>query len=571
MHRVPSSFQRRAFGLRPFFRPLEHLVLPASALLVALAGATAQDDLVSTNVALNKPTAGDIAFGYPPSNGNDGSILTFTHADNLNPPPDNPFWELDLQGEFDITHLEIVDRADGCCSPNRLEGAEIRLFNAAMAPIGDPILVDGLSDPSSGEVLTFDNGGAGWIGVAFLRVDGFQQYFQFSELRAFSLQPALPPGPANAALFKPVFASAPLWPGLAAGSLTDGNPGSLSHPQADFGTLGFTWTIDLEEPFNLVSIIIRNRNNCCPERLTNYRVSVHPDDGSGQPADPSWTADIRTDGTNSGLAGEDILLPDLDPDGTMTGRFITIENLSDEPYNPQIAEVEALTNDPIPEPPTNFALGKPVTCRNDAGDVVATWGNFIPGSLTDGNKSTFSHPLDQFSPDFYYEIDLEDEVTIGTIDLTGRIDGCCPDRFTDATLVILNAGGNTVFTEVLSGEIIATRTVEIGNVTGRFIRIINSFGADYGPQVGEVEVFGATGPARLFQITELLADRVSGNVRLTWTSQPGATYSVFASPDAKTWVEINDSIPSEGESTSTEFTDSAVPDSPTRFYQVSRN
>ena len=45
----------------------------------------------------------------------------------------------------------------------------------------------------------------------------------------------------------------------------------------------------------------------------------------------------------------------------------TIENLSDAAYNPQIAEVEALTNDPIPEPPTNFALGKPVTCRNDAG------------------------------------------------------------------------------------------------------------------------------------------------------------------------------------------------------------
>lgn len=72
--------------------------------VAAAVGSRAQ--LVETNVALGKPTTGDTAFGFPTSNGNDGSISTFNHADNVNPAPDNPYWTVDLQGAF---HLMRVD------------------------------------------------------------------------------------------------------------------------------------------------------------------------------------------------------------------------------------------------------------------------------------------------------------------------------------------------------------------------------------------------------------------------------------------------------------------------------
>jgi hypothetical protein len=137
------------------------------------------------NVALNKPTSGDEAFGFPTSNGNDGSIDTFTHADNTNPPPDNPFWQVDLEGIFDLTRIELVDRADGCCSPNRLEGSSLTVFDVSMTPIYTSAPITGLTDPSSGELITFDNGGAGFAGAAHIRVDGANQFFQFAELRAF--------------------------------------------------------------------------------------------------------------------------------------------------------------------------------------------------------------------------------------------------------------------------------------------------------------------------------------------------------------------------------------------------
>ena len=82
--------------------------------LAAVCGADAQ--LVETNIALNKPTPGDVAFGFPTSNGNDGKITTFNHADNPNPAPNNPFWSVDLQGTFNLTRVEIVDRIL-CCDP----------------------------------------------------------------------------------------------------------------------------------------------------------------------------------------------------------------------------------------------------------------------------------------------------------------------------------------------------------------------------------------------------------------------------------------------------------------------
>ena len=139
------------------------------------------------NVALNKPTTGDVAFGFPTSNGNDGNIGTFNHADNTNPPPDNPFWQVDLEGEFALTRIEIVDRADGCCDPNRLEGSIVSVLAADGASVlfeSEPIA--GLTSPSSAETVGFDFSPP-LSGAAHVRVDGFNQFFQFSELRAYQV------------------------------------------------------------------------------------------------------------------------------------------------------------------------------------------------------------------------------------------------------------------------------------------------------------------------------------------------------------------------------------------------
>src|SRR5262249_10201905 len=80
---------------------------------------------------------------------------------------------------------------------------------------------------------------------------------------------------------------------------------------------------------------------CCPDRLSNYRVSLH-DDASGAIGTELWAATVHADGSNSGVGGVDVLLPSLDPLGSFEGQWIQIQNLDDgTPRYLQLAEVRA--------------------------------------------------------------------------------------------------------------------------------------------------------------------------------------------------------------------------------------
>jgi hypothetical protein len=545
----------------------------------------AQAQLIEVNVAEFKPTFGDTAFGAPSSRGNDGIDGTsdtgnWTHANypaSAVPYPGeievapNPYWQVDLNGNFDLTRIQLVDRVD-CCDPHRLNGSTITLFNELGAVVGELIVVDGLTanNPAATAVLDFDNDGAGWAGVAKIRIDGTQtnQYFQFSEFRAFSMQPT-PPN--NAALGAPVTSSDATWGGQGPEMLTDGNLATQSHPLTEFGTLGFTYSIDLGQNYNLEEIVLFNRSDgCCPERLSNYRVSLHNDDGDGLPGDVVWTTDVRTDGSNSGSNGRDSLTADLDADGTFRGQHIIIENLSDAAYNPQIAEVQALTFDELPELPENFALGAVAGFFNAAGDPVASWGDLPVSNVTDGFRTTVSHPLDQVSNDFYLEIDLGGMVAAGSVVVAGRLDPCCQDRLEDARLELLDEGLNVVFTREMTGQVTAAQTYEIpGGVSARYVRVINVNGAGYGPQVAEVEVYGSSGPVEL--LTEILSVAPStGNVTLSFKSSPGRTYAIYASSTLLNdgWEEVVDNVLSQGKVTTIELTDFNGIGLPTRYYRV---
>ena len=138
------------------------------------------------NVALDKPTTGDAA-GYPTANGVDFNIGNFTHANNTNPPPNNPYWQVDLEGSYDLSRVEIVARGD-CCG-DRLNGSVLTVMDSAMTPIYTSAPVAGSTNGAS---FTFDAGGAGFDDAAHIRVDGNQQYFQFAELRAWHVPTDIP-------------------------------------------------------------------------------------------------------------------------------------------------------------------------------------------------------------------------------------------------------------------------------------------------------------------------------------------------------------------------------------------
>ncbi|MDA7881462.1 chitobiase/beta-hexosaminidase C-terminal domain-containing protein [Akkermansiaceae bacterium] len=173
----------------------------------------------------------------------------------------------------------------------------------------------------------------------------------------------------NIALGRQVSASAETWNGQVPANLTDGNLSNQSHPLASSGTLGFYYEIDLGSERNLGSVKLFNRSGCCPERLSNYRVEVRADAGGAAGA-VNWSADIRTDGSNSGDSGTDLVEASLDPGNAMSGRYLRVVNLSNEAYNPQIAEVEAFEA-PLP------VISSFVT---DHGNITATGAPGLPTS-----------------------------------------------------------------------------------------------------------------------------------------------------------------------------------------------
>jgi hypothetical protein len=521
--------------------------------------------LVDTNIALGKPTTGDVAFGYPTSNGNDGNVATFTHADNVSAPPGNPNWTVDFQGTFNLTRVEVVDRI-GCCDPNRFNGSEIRILDSLGTQIGATLTVNDLvpsSPDEAGATRSFNNGGAGWPGAASVRIDGYTQYFQFAEFRAFALQP---PTPVNVAIYGVATSSAPTWPGQAPQNLIDGNPGTVTHPQGAAGeTLGFTYTVNLGSLYHFDRLEVVNRTACCPERLTNYRVRLHNASGNA-PGPAVWTATLRTDGSNSGDGGVDSLVAGDDPAGTFAGQFITVENLSSEAYNPQIAELRAFSLDARP---ANLATGKPVTCHDATGNPAGTWNGFPASFLVDGALGTFSHPLSQASAGYYYRIDLGAETPVGEVRVSGRLDGCCPDRLNNARLEIRDGNFNTVWQHILTGQVTSQTAVATGDVTGRYVVIVNTDGADYGPQISEVVVLPPS-PQEVFQITAMNFNIPAGTGTLTFTSRPGFAYILEGGPNPSDWTLLLGGIEATGNATTVNFNDPNMPGSPRRNYRVQK-
>ncbi len=153
-------------------------------------------------------------------------------------------------------------------------------------------------------------------------------------------------GQTNLALNKPVIASGPVWRDQArVARLVDGNSGSVTHSGDGANSAGgFYYQIDLEESFSLKRIEVQNRTGCCPERLSNYQVTLFDDDGNGGAGAQTWSANVRTDNSNSGDGGVDALVA-TDGTGIFRGRHVRVTALTNRNFSPQIAEVRVFEAD----------------------------------------------------------------------------------------------------------------------------------------------------------------------------------------------------------------------------------
>lgn len=311
------------------------------------------------------------------------------------------------------------------------------------------------------------------------------------------------------------------------------------------------------------------------------------------PKDDDSDDDTLKDGAELAGAGNrpptDPLNADTDGDGlsdfveTNTGTFVNANNSgsnptlsdSDSDGTNDGAEVGRGTNPNDPGSGANFALGATGNFFDATGNLADSWGAFSPTNILDGLPDTISHPLDEASADYYFEVDLGSDISVSHVVLTGRgfQDDCCAERLEEATLVVLNSSGTEVFRRVISGQIIMSQEIDLSAAPpyGRFVRVINTFGASYGPQLGEIAIFGSSSPPSPPLITDIQANPATGEVTLTWDSQPGATYSLFGSTDLQTTAELNDSVASEGASTTFSLNNPNMKEKLRYFYHLERN
>lgn len=355
------------------------------------------------------------------------------------------------------------------------------------------------------------------------------------------------PGPAeslltNTALGQSVAASGPVYDAARAPSMiTDGSASSFSHPAAPVAPAiarGFHYTINLGQAQSLNKLRILNRNDgCCPERLTNYRVSLFAANPAVLGTLPQWSAVVRANGTNSGSGGVDELVASAHPSGRFAGQWIRLENLNNTSYQPQIAEVEALAS-------PNLALYKTVTA---SGPVPAA----APAThLTDGLPSTFSHPAESATSTlgFFYQLDLAEDVGLDRLVLYTRAD-CCPERSTNYRLDLYEdlggAPGQVRWTGnfYADGSVPAAATGEVirpeqgrGEFRGRFLRVTNIGNQPASPQLAEIEAYRATPPTIRFLATDAGNITQTGDPTkptqaiLTWEVQ-GATATTLTPGD----------------------------------------
>ena len=340
---------------------------------------------------------------------------------------------------------------------------------------------------------------------------------------------------ANAALGRPITASGPLWPGFPVTNLTDGQLTTFTHPQAASGTAGFRYELNLQTSRTINSIRIYNRHDCCPERLSNYRISVHPDNGSGAPGTAVWSAVIRANGTNSGMGGMDEVFASAHPAGTFAGQWIRLENVSNAAYNPQLAEIQVWTDDiAIP----NVALGKPVT-------ATATPGAGTASALTDGNLLNFAHPPSAGTSSFHWQIDLLRTYPLDRIVIYQRAD-CCPERLRNYRVSLHEDVNGSPGPAVWSADVRKDGTFAdpgsadtvraadgTGTPTGRFLRILNSSGDPFNPQIAEVEAYRAPVP----RIARFEPD--AGNITATGNPSLPSSATLTWSVEGATTVQLD--------------------------------
>ncbi|XP_046886171.1 uncharacterized protein LOC124474237 isoform X2 [Hypomesus transpacificus] len=430
-------------------------------------------------------------------------------------PETNPWWRVDLLDTYNITSVTITNRWD-CCG-ERIAGAEIHVGNG-MDGVNNPLCAV-IHEMKDGEVREFACGEMEGRYVTVV-LPGKEKYLSLCEVevhggstRKTTKLPTVP----GRNVFRALCHDEKVPENLASsGSATQSsqysNLGSASNAidrkrVANYmcGSCTHTnpetnpwWRVDLLDTYNITSVTITNRWDCCGERIAGAEIHV----GNGM------------DGVNNPLCAVIHEMKDGEVRefacGEMEGRYVTVVLPGKEKYL-SLCEVEvhggstrkttklptvpgrnvfrALCHDE--KVPENLASSGSATqssqysnlgSANNAIDRKRV-ANYMCGSCTHTNPET--------NP--WWRVDLLDTYNITSVTITNRWD-CCGERIAGAEIHVgsgmdgVNNPLCAVIHEMKDGEV---REFACGEMEGRYVTVVLP-GKEKYLSLCEVEVHGGT-------------------------------------------------------------------------------
>lgn len=273
----------------------------------------------------------------------------------------NQSLEVNMGSMRPVDQITLFNRTD-CCG-TRMSNFRLSVLNASNVEVWGQNYYTAGGSVGGSEIVSMPSGTMGQT-VRYSQLgansDG-NRLFSVAEIQVLDLNPVLFP---NVALGKTAFQTTTAYGGDASRAVdgnTSGVYGNNSVTHTADGSNGWVagtpvyWEVDLAGDFAINEIVVNGRNDCCPNRLGNFRVSIY-DNGV-----EVWGQDNFTGAAGSDIAGPSAGWTNYEDTGGFIGTgdkvrisLIGNRNNSSDPNNAgtlSLAEVQVF-GAAVPEPAT---------------------------------------------------------------------------------------------------------------------------------------------------------------------------------------------------------------------------
>ncbi|MFA6102843.1 MAG: glycosyl hydrolase family 18 protein [Victivallaceae bacterium] len=336
----------------------------------------------------------------------------------------NAWWEVDLQGTFNINQIRIWNRTDS--APDRLSNFYVYILDESRN-----VVWSHLEAPYPTPAVTLVPGGE--YG-RYVRISG-PNILSLSEVQVYTKLNNIVMGKTATQSSTHLAATAD----LAVDGNTDGNYWNGSVTCTSMSNAW--WEVDLQETFNINQINIWNRTDCDINRLSNFYVYIL--DASRNVVWSHLEAPYPTPSVM------------LTPGGNY-GRYVKISC----PNILTLAEVQVYPK------LNNIAQGK--TATQSSTHLAATANLAVDGN-TDGNYWNGSVTCTSMD-NAWWQVDLGNNFNIGQIKIWNRTD-CDIDRLSNYFVYILDENNALVWFNFQTNYPTPSTTLTPGGINGRYVKV----------------------------------------------------------------------------------------------------